>query len=171
MSAAGTAHFPGPDARAPRPERKFIPRKSNPGPRPRSLGTHRLSRTERRELAADTKELAEAGILDQRPRTFRECLAMTQPCGWVACRHHLALEVNPRTRTVKMNFPNQDVTDLAATCSLKVAAGVPEGQTMSLQAAGRFLNISMEMARLIERSALTKLRTRIEPSFHLPPRI
>lgn len=56
------------------------------------------------------------------PRTRRECEGGARPCPLVSCRHHLFLDVNPLTGSIKLNFPGLAVWELPETCSLDVAA-------------------------------------------------
>ena len=40
--------------------------------------------------------------------TLEACQQDHRPCPWVACKHHLYLDVNPETGSIKMNFPDKD---------------------------------------------------------------
>jgi Sigma-70, region 4 len=149
--------------------KEFKPRKSLPGARPASMGTHRISKSERAEMKADIAELTKAGVYKRRPKTYGEC--RPGPCPWVSCRHHVFLDVDDLTNAVKLNFPGREITDLAETCSLRVAETVLKGEPMPLEQVGKYLNISMERARQLQDQSLAKMRRRIEPRFQPPPRI
>ncbi len=56
-----------------------------------------------------------------RPRTRGECKGGARPCPYVSCRHHLYLDVNPTTGTIKFNYPGVEPDELVETCSLDVA--------------------------------------------------
>ena len=150
---------PGAKARAPIRRaaalREYAPMPIH-GPRPRSLGTHRVSRAERAEMKVDIKALTRAGVYRRRPKTFGDC--PPGPCPWCSCRYHLKLDVDPVTHSVKDNFPGVDVLAMPATCSLRVAALVREGEKRPLQDVGRFLNITLERARQLEHIAIANMR-------------
>ncbi len=88
-----------------------------------------------------------------RPRTRAECANGVRPCPYVACRHHLYLEVSPETGTIKLNFPDLEVWELHQTCALDVA----ETGEHELASTGRLLNLTRERIRQIEAAALGKL--------------
>lgn len=66
-------------------------------------------------------------------------------CPWVGCRHHLYLDVSPRTGSIKLNWPGLEPDELAESCAIDIAA---EGMA-SLERVGAALNISREGARAI----------------------
>ena len=53
--------------------------------------------------------------------TRAECAEGPRPCPYVSCKHHLYLDVNPETGSIKLNFPDLEVDEMAETCSLDVA--------------------------------------------------
>jgi hypothetical protein len=126
------------------------------GARPRSMGTQPLTATEKAELKISVAALARAGVYRRRPKTFGDCAP--GPCPWVGCRHHLKLDVDPVTHSVKDNFPGVDVDQMAATCSLRVAASVPDDEVMSLEQVGAYANVTMERARQLVAEALISSR-------------
>jgi len=73
-------------------------------PRSKSVSVYRMSRAEldrgRQEYPEETKHL--------RPRTRADCKDAPRPCPFVSCKHHLYLDVSPRTGAIKMNFPDID---------------------------------------------------------------
>jgi hypothetical protein len=94
-----------------------------------------------------------------RPRTYGECqrdgLGLADnPCPFVSCVHHLALDVEPRRGALKVNFPGVEIEDMAATCALRVAASGGE----ALERVGRLMNITRERVRQIEERGLARLR-------------
>ena len=135
-----------------------------PAAGPRSLGTAGMTRAEREQMDRDVHALARAGVYSRRPRLVSDC--PTGPCPWVSCRHHLKIDVDPITHSVKDNFPGLDVTDMAETCSLRVAALVTPGQTMPLERVGAFVNLTMERARQLEKDGLAVVRRRLNLRVH-----
>ena len=93
----------------------------------------------------------EAGM--ERPHTREECKEAPRPCPHVSCRHHLYLDVNPHTGTIKLNFPDLEVWELGVSCALDVA---DMGGT-AIEQVSELLNVTRERIRQIETQALQKL--------------
>lgn len=89
-----------------------------------------------------------------RPVTRGECALVTRPCPFVSCKHHLYIDVNPKTGAIKMNFPDLEPDELEVTCALDVADLA--GSTLEEVAAT--LNITRERARQIEERVLVHLK-------------
>ncbi len=89
----------------------------------------------------------------ERPRTRSECSEGPRPCPHVACKHHLYLDVNPTTGTIKLNFPELEVWELSDTCALDVA----ERGATSLEDVSTLMNVTRERVRQIETQAMAKL--------------
>lgn len=102
-------------------------------------------------------------VLPARPRTRGECPTV-RPCPWVSCRHHLYLDVSA-AGTVKVNFPGLEPDELAHSCSLDVQPDVE----LSLEEAGKRLGVVRESVRLIELTALAKLRGAITGGASVSP--
>lgn len=92
----------------------------------------------------------------ERPKTRGECRDEPRPCPWVACKWHLAIEVNPETGSIKIVFPDRDVWELFDTCALDVA----ERGSITLEAVGEKLNLTRERVRQVEVRGLLKLKAR-----------
>ena len=127
------------------------PCERSPRVRAHTVSVKRLSQ---RELARGAAEYPEQPGRDYlRPRTFEECdsvgLGDLFPCPFVSCKHHLYLDVNPRTGSIKLNFPGREVDELPATCALRVA-----------QHGGRTLDAVAEVMALT-RQRLSQLEDRI----------
>lgn len=101
------------------------------------------------------RDFEEHGV--RRPRTRGECKNGPRPCPWVGCRHHLYLEVNPHSGSLKLNFGAVDLHCLPYTCSLDIA---DKGRAV-LEQVGHVLNLTRERARQIEMHALLELRRRV----------
>jgi len=80
------------------------------------------------------------------PETRGDCVTGPRPCPYVSCKHHLYLDVSPRTGTIKLNFPDLEVWELKHSCSLDVA----QAGGVRLEDIGELLNITRERARQIE---------------------
>lgn len=127
------------------------PCERSPRVRAHTVSVKRLSR---RELDRGAMLYPERPGVDYlRPRTFEECesegLGSDTPCPFVSCKHHLYLDVNPRTGSIKLNFPDREVDELPATCALRVA-----------QHGGRTLDAVAEVMALT-RQRLSQLEDRI----------
>lgn len=147
---------PGPIAKPqPAPKAQTHRTQSNPvtnGKRhSKTIPFKRLTRAETREGIA----LSDIDTKKNKPKTRKECEMAERPCPYVSCRHHLYLDVDRDTGSIKLNFPDIPVCEMNETCSLDVAA--KDG--ISLEEIGSLLNISYERANQIETAALEKLRT------------
>ena len=118
-------------------------------PRARTIAPKRLTKEEIRMGALL------APLMDyQTPQTRGECKDGPRPCPFVRCRHHLYLDVNPDTGSIKLNFPHLEVGEMEHTCSLDVA----ERGGMTLEEVGHILNLTRERVRQVEVAGLEKLR-------------
>lgn len=140
------------------------PRRSRP--RAKSLALKRMTREELRAGA-----LMYPPVNLPRPRTRGDCVGEDRPCPWVACKHHLYLDVNHETGTIKFNFPDLEPWDLSHTCALDVA----DRGGHTLGEVGAILNITRERVRQIEVRGLLALKMcspspdEIGAALHHPP--
>ena len=111
-----------------------------------------LKRLTRQEIQQGI-ELADM-IGYRRPRSRSECAEAARPCPYVACKHHLYLDVNPDTGSIKLNFPDVPVWEMAVTCALDVA----DKGGVTLEEVGDILNLTRERIRQVEVMGLEKLR-------------
>jgi hypothetical protein len=109
-----------------------------------------LRERRRRERAGEVLEVPDY----DRPRTRAECKNGPRPCLYVSCKHHLFLDVNPETGSIKLNFPDQEVWELEETCALDVA----ERGGITLEEVGEILNLTRERIRQLEVTALEKMK-------------
>jgi hypothetical protein len=102
--------------------------------------------------ADDLRE--EFDLMPPRPRTRGECSSGPRPCPWVSCHHHLYLDVNPESGSIKINHPHLDPWELNNTCALDVAdrAGI------TLEEVGEIMNLTRERIRQVEVRGLLKLK-------------
>ena len=100
-------------------------------------------------------------IESQRPRTRADCVNGARPCLFVSCKHNRYLDVNPETGSIKLNFPDKEITELEHTCALDVA----EKGGITLEEVGEIMNLTRERIRQVETRGLMKLReaTEAEP--------
>src|SRR6478735_115923 len=89
-----------------------------------------------------------------KPRTRAECADGPRPCPFISCKHHLYVDVSPRTGAIKLNFPDLEVWELAESCALDVA---DRGGT-TLEDVGAIMNLTRERIRQVEVKGLAKLQ-------------
>jgi hypothetical protein len=129
--------------------RKVRRRSRRTRPRSRTIAMKRLTREELR-LGA----LLNPPVDIPRPGTRSQCENDIRPCPWVACKHHLYLDVNPETGSIKINFPDLEPWEMRETCALDVAdrAGI------TLEEVGEIMNLTRERIRQVEVRGLLKLK-------------
>ena len=130
-------------------QRDFIARRS------RTLSLNRISVSEERRVLAEGEHLTTDEYT--RPTTRGDCLQgehAARPCPFVSCKHHLYLDVESRTGSIKLNFPDKQPWEMLESCALDVA----ERDGVTLQDIGGAMNVTRERIRQIEARALVKLR-------------
>lgn len=94
----------------------------------------------------------------ERPQVRSDCQYggsnCERPCPWVSCKHHLYLEVNPETGSIKINFPDLEPWELRETCALDVA----ERGGVTLEEVGEIMNLTRERIRQIEVRGLLAIK-------------
>ena len=111
-----------------------------------------------------TKEEIRLGALmyppidEPRPQTRSQCLDGPRPCPWISCKHHLYLDVNPETGSIKINYPDREPWELEHSCALDVA----DSGSKTLDEIGEITNLTRERIRQVEMRGLIKLRVRRE---------
>jgi hypothetical protein len=148
FSGAASIEPFGPSYDVPATSRKLRPRRTRP--RGRTIAPRRLTSAELRHVGRVVPEQVD------RPRTRAECSNQVRPCPWVACKHHLYLDVNPRTGSIKLNFPDLEPWELEHTCALDVA----EDGGHTLEEVGDITNLTRERIRQLELRGLLELRSR-----------
>ena len=88
-----------------------------------------------------------------KPRVRSTCAGGARPCPYVSCKHHLYVDVSPRTGAIKLNFPDLEVWEMGDSCALDVA---DRGGT-TLEDVGAIMNLTRERIRQVEVKALAKL--------------
>jgi len=123
--------------------------------RPRGT-TIAMKRVSLADLALGTAQYPPVEL--DRPRTRADCSAEARPCPWIACKHHLYLDINPATGSIKINFPDREPWELEHTCALDIA----DTGSKTLDEIGEITNLTRERIRQLEVRGLLKLRTRRE---------
>jgi hypothetical protein len=131
----------------------------------------RRSRTmSRKEIARELRRQRALGVIDpeveeiirevdaQRPRSRADCASGPRPCMFISCKHHLYLDVNPSTGSIKLNFPDKEIWEMAETCALDVA----DRGGITLEEVGAIMNLTRERIRQVETRGLLKLRAMAE---------
>lgn len=116
--------------------------------RSKTIATKRLSKEEL-ALAEELKT-----VIVNRPDNRIKCANGVRPCPYVSCKHHLYLDVNPDTGSIKLNFPDLEVWEMVDTCALDVA----DRGGITLEEVGEILNLTRERIRQVEVKGLQKLR-------------
>ena len=150
------------------PKRIELPESASPegvddaGDRPRQ----RARTMSRKEMARMFRQQAATGGVDpelkalmaeldaKRPKTRADCVEGHRPCPFVSCKYNLFVDVNPRTGSVKMNFPDKELDEIGDTCALDVA----DRGGITLEEVGAIMNLTRERVRQLETRGLTKLR-------------
>jgi hypothetical protein len=129
-------------------------------------GRRRSKTMSRKEIARDLRRQRALGQVDPelqeiiaeveatRPRSRAECASGPRPCMFVSCKHHLYLDVNPSTGSIKLNFPDKEIWELDETCALDVA----DRGGITLEEVGSIMNLTRERIRQVETRGLLKLR-------------
>ncbi|HEX3478238.1 MAG TPA: sigma factor-like helix-turn-helix DNA-binding protein [Kofleriaceae bacterium] len=136
-------------AEMPEVSRKVRRRRRRTRPRSKTIAMKRLTREELRQGA-----LMYPPVDIPRPMSRAECREELRPCPWVACKHHLYLDINPETGSIKINFPDLEPWELRHTCALDVA----ERGGITLEEVGEIMNLTRERIRQVEVRGLLKLK-------------
>jgi hypothetical protein len=139
----------GPGELPPSVSRKVRRRRRRTRPRSKTIAMKRLTREELRQGA-----LMYPPVDIPRPTSRAECREDIRPCPWVACKHHLYLDINPETGSIKINFPDLEPWELKHTCALDVA----ERGGITLEEVGEIMNLTRERIRQVEVRGLLKLK-------------
>lgn len=102
----------------------------------------------------DPKLLGVAQLLSHVPTNRSECVNGIRPCPFARCKHHLYLDVNSETGSIKLNFPDLDLWEMRETCALDVA----DRGGMILEEVGDILNVSRARIQQIESKSIEKAR-------------
>lgn len=92
----------------------------------------------------------------KRPPTRGDCVGGARPCPFVSCKHHLYLDVSPKTGAIKFNRPELAPEEMTESCSLDVA----DRGGATLEDVGAIMNVTRERIRQVEGTALAQLEAR-----------
>jgi hypothetical protein len=138
--------------------RADMPLDEGPRQRARTMSRKEMARQFRQQRAAggaDPELQALQAELDAtRPKTRADCATGQRPCPYVSCKYNLYVDVNPKTGSVKMNFPDKELWELKDTCALDVA----DRGGITLEDVGDIMNLTRERVRQLETRGLVKLR-------------
>src|SRR4051794_23789150 len=84
--------------------------------RARTISVKRMTK---RELEIGRLLYPEDGYT--KPHERAACAGGARPCPYVSCKHHLYVDVSPRTGAIKLNFPDLEVWEMGDSCALDVA--------------------------------------------------
>jgi hypothetical protein len=129
-----------------------------PRQRARTMSRKEMARQFRQQMAAGGVDPELQALMSEieatRPKSRADCATGPRPCPYVSCKFNLYVDVNPRTGSVKMNFPDKELWELADTCALDVA----DRGGITLEEVGVIMNLTRERVRQLETRGLTKLR-------------
>jgi hypothetical protein len=140
-------------------------------------GRRRSKTMSRKEITRELRRQRATGVIDPgledtlreieaaRPRSRADCANAPRPCMFVSCKHHLYLDVNPETGSIKLNFPDREIWELDETCALDVA----DRGGITLEEVGSIMNLTRERIRQVETRGLLKLRELTEDEPRIPP--
>jgi len=129
--------------------------------RPQTRSSRKKASQKRAELEELIRQNSEPEMADTidlmsayRPDNRKQCAKGMRPCLFVSCKHHLYLDVNQETGSIKFNFPDKEVWEMKEICALDVA----DRGGITLEEVGEILNLTRERIRQVEVKGLTKLR-------------
>ena len=140
----------------------IVPRR-RPRVRKHTISIKRLAK---RDLEAGRRACPpEETALYDRPVTRADCDPCgygehaQRPCPHISCKHHLYLDVNDRTGSITLNFPDKEVWELAESCALDIADRGGDGDYggASLEEVGVVMNLTRERIRQLETRGFAKL--------------
>ena len=83
-----------------------------------------------------------------------ECKYGRRPCLFVSCKYNLYLDVDPKTGSIKFNFPDLEPDEMVESCALDIADRGGE----ILENVGLAINMTRERVRQIEEMTTERLR-------------
>lgn len=117
-----------------------------------------VKRMTKRELRLGALMYPEEPSRIRLPMTRGDCVDAERPCPFVSCKHHLYLDVSPRTGSIKLNFPDLEPWELEHSCALDAA----DRGGLTLEEAAERMNITRERLRQLEVKAFVSLRQALD---------
>jgi hypothetical protein len=137
--------------------------------RGRTLSRKQMTRELRRQMREGTADPEEKELREEleanRPKSRADCVDAPRPCMFVSCKYHLYLDVNPRTGSVKLNFPDKELWELAETCALDVA----DRGGITLEEVGAIMTLTRERVRQVETRGVYHMRVLADDDFEGDP--
>ena len=130
-------------------------------------GTHRSKTLNRKQMNSEKVDWSDIPdeiveeLESKRPKYRYQCKTGPRPCIYYSCKYNLFVDVNPKSGSIKFNFPDKEVWELEETCALDVA----ERGGITLEELGGLLNLTRERIRQYERLGLNKLRETLGEDF------
>ncbi len=145
------------------------PADGRPRQRARTMSRKEMARQFRQQSASGGVDPELSALMTEleatRPKLRSDCVSGPRPCPYVSCKYNLFVDVNPRTGSVKMNFPDKELHELADTCALDVA----DRGGITLEDVGVIMNLTRERVRQLETRGLVKLRVIADDGPRVPP--
>jgi hypothetical protein len=122
--------------------------------RPKVIQLHRLTKDERRinALLYPEKDF-------WRPKTRADCANVSRPCPYVGCRHHLYIDVDERSGSIRINYPDKEPWELKESCSLDIA---DQPEELTLEDIGEIMCVTRERIRQIESVAKARMKVGLD---------
>ena len=117
--------------------------------RPKVIQLRRLTRDEQRIGAL---LYPETGYW--RPATRNDCAVAVRPCPYVGCRYNLYLDVDEKSGSIRLNYPDKEVWDAAFSCALDES----EKGGLTLEEVGEIMGVTRERIRQIESVAVNRMK-------------
>lgn len=136
----------------------YITREQRRSRRKRSVRARTVNIARFAKSAIELGRLLQPELSFERPVARQDCASLPRPCPFVSCRHHLYLDVSPRTGSIKLNFPDLEVWEMGHSCSLDLADEGPHG----LEDVGAFMNLTRERIRQLEKQSLSDAFRQLE---------
>src|SRR2546423_11295848 len=118
-----------------------------PRQRARTMSRKEMARQFRQQMAAGGVDPELQALMSEieatRPKSRADCATGPRPCPYVSCKFNLYVDVNPRTGSVKMNFPDTELWEIGDTCALDVA----DRGGITLRGGGGILELPPERVR------------------------
>jgi hypothetical protein len=131
---------------------------ARPRQRARTMSRKEMARQFRQQMAGGGIDPELQALMTEleatRPKTRADCASGPRPCPYASCKYNLFVDVNPRTGSVKMNFPDKELHEIGDTCALDVA----DRGGITLEDVGVIMNLTRERVRQLETRGLQKLR-------------
>jgi len=104
-------------------------------------------------VVTDAVDYDPVELEQMRPKRRSECVNGPRPCLWVGCKYNLYLDVNPRTGSIILNFPEKEAWEIKESCVLDIA----DRGAVTLEEIGKIMNLTRERIRQLETGGIRQL--------------